>query len=63
MTPDLRVARVYVRTLGDPSTRDALLRTLGKASHFLRGEIGRAVGLRVTPVDAILRGGRDEDET
>ena len=65
MTPDLRVARVYVRTLG-------------KAAHFLRGEVGRAVGLRVTPelrfeydtlpdtaarVDALLRDGRDEDET
>ena len=78
MTPDLRVARVYVRTLGDPATRDALLRTLGKAAHFLRGEVGRAIGLRVTPelrfeydtvpdtaarVDALLRGDRDEDET
>jgi ribosome-binding factor A len=49
MTPDLRVARVYVRTLGDPSAHEALLRTLGKAAHFLRGEIGRAIGLRVTP--------------
>lgn len=49
MTPDLRIARVYVRTLGDPSTREALLRTLGKAAHFLRGEVGRAIGLRVTP--------------
>jgi ribosome-binding factor A len=75
MTPDLRVARVYVRTLGDPNTREALLRTLGKAAHFLRGEVGRAMGLRVTPelrfeydtvpdtaarVDALLR--KDEDD-
>ena len=77
MTPDLRVARVYVRTLGDPAKRDALLRTLGKAVHFLRGEVGRAIGLRVTPelrfeydtvpdtaarVDALLRDGSDEEK-
>lgn len=75
MTPDLRVARVYVRTLGDPGLRDAMMRALGKAAHFLRGEIGRALGLRVTPelrfeydtvpdtaarVETLLR--HDEDE-
>jgi ribosome-binding factor A len=74
MTPDLRVARVYVRTLGDPSTQEVLLRMLGKAAHFLRGEVGRAIGLRVTPelrfeydslpdtaarVEALLRGDKD----
>ena len=47
MSPDLRVANVYVRTLGagDAAPLDALRR----AAPFLRGEVGRALGLRVTP--------------
>ena len=49
MSPDLRVARVYVRTLGEPAARDELLRALGRATPFLRRAIGRALGLRVTP--------------
>ena len=77
MSPDLRVARVYFRTLG---TADAL-RALQRASPFLRREVGRALGLRVTPelrfeydtipdtarrLDDLLRGARsardEEDE-
>jgi len=77
MTPDLRVARVYVRTLGGPETRPATMKALARAAHFLRGEVGRALGLRVTPelrfeydetldtaqrLDDLLRGTkRDED--
>jgi ribosome-binding factor A len=49
MTPDLRVARVYVRTLGDPADQAVLLKALTKAAPFLRGEIGRALRLRLTP--------------
>ena len=49
MTPDLRVAHVFVRTLGDPAGSTALLGALSKAAPFLRGEIGRALRLRVTP--------------
>jgi ribosome-binding factor A len=49
MSPDLRVARVYVRTLGGEEARAPLLRALTRAAHFLRGEVGRALGLRVTP--------------
>ena len=49
MSPDLRLARVYVRTLGDAAGRPAMLRGLARAAHFLRGEVGRALGLRVTP--------------
>ena len=77
MSPDLRVARVYVRTLGGESTRPTTMKALARASHFLRGEVGHALGLRVTPelrfeydtapdtaqrVDDLLRGTkRDED--
>ena len=49
MSPDLRVARVYFRTLGAGDARVATLRALQRASTFLRGEGGRALGLRVTP--------------
>ena len=49
MSPDLRVARVYFRTLGGGEAREATVRALQRAAHFLRGEVGRALGLRVTP--------------
>jgi len=49
MTPDLRVAHVFFRTLGAPDTDGATQRALERASHYLRGEIGRRLGLRVTP--------------
>ena len=50
MTPNLGLARVYVRTLGGGAEeRAAALRALGRAAAFLRGQVGRALGLRVTP--------------
>ena len=49
MTPDLRLARVYVRVLEGSAARDEVLRALGRAARFLRGEVGRALGLRVSP--------------
>ena len=48
MTPDLRLARVYVRTLRDEDPAPTL-QALGRATHALRGAIGRSLGLRVTP--------------
>ena len=77
MSADLRVARVYVRTLGDTvDARAAALRALARAATFLRGRVGRALGLRVTPelrfeydtqpdtarrVDDLLRAAKDGD--
>ena len=77
MSADLRVARVYVRTLGDTAdARAGALRALARAAAFLRGRVGRALGLRVTPelrfeydtqpdtarrVDDLLRAAKDED--
>jgi ribosome-binding factor A len=41
---------VYVRTLGGGAEeRAAALRALGRAAAFLRGQVGRALRLRVTP--------------
>src|SRR5438094_1490472 len=77
MTPDLRVARVYVRTLGGAAARPATMKALARAANFLRGEVGHALGLRVTPelrfeydvtpdtaqrVDDLLRGVAPDDE-
>ena len=77
MSADLRVARVYVRTLGDTAdARAGALRALARAATFLRGRVGRALGLRVTPelrfeydtqpdtarrVDDLLRAAKDGD--
>ena len=72
MSSDLRVAHVYVRTLA-AGGQAAAIDGLRRAAPFLRGEIGRALGLRVTPelrfsydtgpddaqrVDELLRGVR-----
>src|SRR6266516_2189378 len=77
MSADLRVARVYVRTLGDTAdARAGALRALARAATFLRGRVGRALGLRVSPelrfeydtqpdtarrVDDLLRAAKDGD--
>jgi ribosome-binding factor A len=77
MTPDLRVARVFVRTLDDQADQKHLVRALERAAPFLRGEVGRALGLRVTPelrfaydalpdtarrLDELLRAGHPPDD-
>ena len=49
VTNDLQLARVYVTTRGDgPPVHDALV-GLGKASGFIRSELGRRLNLRYTP--------------
>jgi ribosome-binding factor A len=49
MTPDLRVAHVFFRTLGAGDADGTTRRALERAAHYLRGEIGRSLGLRLTP--------------
>ena len=49
MTPDLRVAHVFFRTLGAGDADGSTRRALQRAAHYLRGEIGRSLGLRLTP--------------
>jgi ribosome-binding factor A len=48
MSPDLRQATVFVSRLGRSDTT-ALLPALGRAAAYLRGEVARAVRLRVAP--------------
>src|SRR5688500_3990557 len=46
---DLSVARVYISIVGDDATADAALDGLSKAAGFLRGPLGRRLGLQHAP--------------
>lgn len=76
VTADLKIARVFFRHLGNEDPRD-LQKALRNATPFLRGALGRGLGLRVTPelrfeydslpdtarrVDALLDAARHDDE-
>jgi ribosome-binding factor A len=49
VTPDLRLARVYFRTLTPEAAPAAAQAALRRASQFLRTALGRVLGMRVTP--------------
>lgn len=49
MTSDLKLARVYVSTLGGEKEIDEVTKTLRKASSRIRYFLGRSAGLRSTP--------------
>ncbi len=49
VSPDLRVARVWVSFLGDAEESEVSLQVLNRARGFLRRELGRRVRLRYTP--------------
>ncbi len=49
VSPDLQVARVYYTTLGDQKARRDTARALGRATPFLRRQIGSRVQLRRVP--------------
>ncbi len=49
LSPDLRVARVYVTSLQDGESEDLALQGLINAVGFVRGELGRRLELRYTP--------------
>jgi ribosome-binding factor A len=46
---DLSVARCYVSIVADDATADAALEGLQKAAGFLRGPVGRRLGLQHAP--------------
>ncbi len=49
VTPDFRHAWVYVTILEDQATTKETLKGLGKASGFIRSELGRRLRLRRIP--------------
>jgi ribosome-binding factor A len=51
MTDDLSIARIYVRVLEeiDSARQEAVVEALGRASGFLRREIGQRLQLRHVP--------------
>jgi len=46
---DLSVARCYISIVGDDATADAAIEGLNKAAGFLRGPLGRRLGLQRAP--------------
>ena len=46
---DLAVARCFVSIVGDDAVADAAIEGLQKAAGFLRGQVGRRVGLQHAP--------------
>jgi len=77
MTPDLRLARVYFRTLEAVRAEGETERALTRATPHLRRMLGRALGLRVIPelrfeydvtpdqarrLDELLRTGKDPSD-
>ena len=49
VSPDLQVARVYYTTLGDQKARRDTARALGRATPFLRRQIGSRIRMRRVP--------------
>jgi ribosome-binding factor A len=64
VSPDLQVARVYYTTLGDGKARRDTARALGRATPFLRRQIGSRLRLKRVPMlefffdESIERGDR-----
>lgn len=48
-SPDLRHARVWVSVIGQPDERKATLAVLGRATTFMRRELGKRLSLRRIP--------------
>ncbi|MEO0944611.1 MAG: 30S ribosome-binding factor RbfA [Pseudomonadota bacterium] len=48
MSPDLKIATVYIAPLG-PQDVKAIVKALAENAKYLRGKIGRAVALKFTP--------------
>jgi ribosome-binding factor A len=66
VSPDLQVARAYYTTLGDERARRDTARALGRATPFLRRQIGSRLRLKRVPTlefffdESIERGDRIE---
>jgi ribosome-binding factor A len=49
VAPDMSTARIWFMPFGDKHTPEEVAEGLGRASGFLRGELGRALQLRHAP--------------
>ena len=49
VTPDLQQARVYYTTIGDEKARRESARALGRATPFLRRQVGQRLQLKRVP--------------
>ena len=49
VSPDLRLARVFVSILGDPAARAQAVETLERARGFLRHRLAESLSMRRTP--------------
>jgi ribosome-binding factor A len=49
VTPDLQIARVYYTTLGDEAAQRETAKALGRATPFLRRQLGARIRLRRVP--------------
>ena len=50
VTPDLQQARVYYTTIGDAKGRQETAKALGRATPFLRRQIGSRIRLKNVPI-------------
>jgi ribosome-binding factor A len=66
VSPDLQQARVYYTTIGDAKARQESARALGRATPFLRRQVGHRLNLKRVPEltfffdEAIEKGDRIE---
>jgi ribosome-binding factor A len=66
VSPDLQIARVYYTTLGDERARRDTARALGRATPFLRRQLGSRLRLKRVPLlefffdESVERGDRIE---
>ncbi len=49
VTPDMRLARVFISVMGESDQQEAALAALNKARGFVRLEIGKRITMRTTP--------------
>lgn len=49
ISPDLKLATVFVSALGDSEAKDNALKGLERASGYVRRELAQRLGMRMTP--------------
>ena len=60
VTGDLQNASIFYTVLGDDSSRESTAAALKSASGMLRSEVGKVLGLRVTPTLEFILDGLQE---